>query len=179
MSLTRPSSKTRYSCSMLHNLKTENMRKTSLLLGTLVALGIFTNCQAQTPKTTKKEVSKEISVEDENGVKKVTIKSTEDGKTTVETFTGKEAEAKLKELENPASDENTVAVVDGVTIDVNMEEVDGVKTLTIKRTEDGKTATETYTGAEAETKLKELEKTPPAGEKGKTVKQSVRVVKTK
>ncbi|MBI3238469.1 MAG: hypothetical protein HYZ43_06465, partial [Flavobacteriia bacterium] len=48
------------------------MRKTSLLLGTLVALGIFTNCQAQTPKTTKKEVSKEISVEDENGVKKVT-----------------------------------------------------------------------------------------------------------
>lgn len=156
------------------------MKKTGLILGSILALTIFTNCQAQTPKTTKKEVSKEISVEEENGVKTVTIKSTEDGKTTVETFTGKEAEAKLKELEDPASEENTVAVVDGVTIDVNMEEVNGVKTLTIKRTENGKTATETYTGAEADKKLKELENTKPeAPEKGKAVKQSVRVVKTK
>lgn len=160
------------------------MKKTSLILGTLLALGIFTNCQAQTSKTTRKEISKEISVEDENGVKRVIIKSTEDGKTTVETFTGKEAEAKLKELEeleeleDPASEENTAAVVGDIIIDVNMEEVNGVKTLTVKRTENGKTATETYTGAEAETKLKELEKKPPAGEKGKTVTQSVRVVKT-
>ncbi len=160
------------------------MKNTSLILGTLLALGIFTNCQAQTSKTTRKEISKEISVEDENGVKRVIIKSTEDGKTTVETFTGKEAEAKLKELEeleeleDSASEENTAAVVGDIIIDVNMEEVNGVKTLTVKRTEDGKTATETYTGAEAETKLKELEKNPPAGEKGKTVTQSVRVVKT-
>jgi CheY-like chemotaxis protein len=166
---------------MLHNIKIENMKKTSLILGTLLALGIFTNCQAQTSKTTRKEISKEISVEDENGVKRVIIKSTEDGKTTVETFTGKEAEAKLKELEeleDPASEENTAAVVGDIIIDVNMEDVNGVKTLTVKRTENGKTATETYTGAEAETKLKELEKNPPAGEKGKTVTQSVRVVKT-
>lgn len=156
------------------------MKKTGLILGSLLAVVVFTNCQAQTPKTTKKEISKEISVEEENGVKKLTIKSTEDGKTTVETYTGKEAEAKLKELEDPASEANTVAVVDGITIDVNMEEVNGVKTLTINRTENGKTSTETYMGAEADKKLKELENSqPPAPEKGKAVKQSVRVVKTK
>lgn len=156
------------------------MKKTGLLLGSILTLMVFANCQAQTPKTTKKEISKEISVEEENGVKTVTIKSTEDGKTTVETYTGKEAEAKLKELEDPNSDANTVSVVDGITIDVNMEEINGVKTLTINRTENGKMTTETYTGAEADKKLKELENAQPQNPgKGKAVKQSIRVTKTK
>lgn len=46
----------------------------------------------------QKEIKKEIDVREHGGEKTVTIRTTEDGKTTEEVFTGLEAEKKLKEV---------------------------------------------------------------------------------
>lgn len=151
-----------------------------LLTALLAGLFISGSCSAQTPKTVKKEITKEINVTEENGQKKLTITSTEDGKSTTETYTGKEAEAKIKELES--GEEVTVHIESDekpadVSRDVLMKEIDGEKVLTVTTTENGKTTTETYKGTEADAKLKELENNPPAAQKGKSVKQSVQVRK--
>jgi len=143
----------------------------------------LSNCTAQSGKTVKQELTKEVNVTDENGVKTVTIKTTEDGKTTTESFTGKEAEAKLKELESGEQVMETELVVeagpDDVVKTINMEDINGVKTLTVSTTIGGKTTTETYAGEEADKKLKELENEQPKTEKGKTVKQTIRVKEVK
>lgn len=156
------------------------MKTAIIFTGLLTGLFLSGSCSAQEPKTTKKEITKEISVTDENGEKKVTITTTEDGKTSTETYTGKEAEARLKELESGEDISVRVETEEqpaAISRDVLMKEIDGEKVLTVTTTENGKTSTETYKGAEAETKLKELENNPPAAQKGKSVKQSVQVRK--
>jgi hypothetical protein len=63
---------------------------------------IFSNeVSAQT--ATSKEVKKEVNVEENNGEKVVTIKTTENGKTTTEVFKGEEANAKLAEMKTEKS----------------------------------------------------------------------------
>lgn len=159
------------------------MKKITLICSLLTMMVTLSNCNAQTGKTVKKELTKEVNVTDENGVKKVTITTTEDGKTTTESFTGKEADAKLKELESGEQVMETELDVeagpDDVVKTVNMEDINGVKTLTVSTTIDGKTTTETFTGEEADKKLKELENEQPKTEKGKTVKQTIRVKEVK
>ncbi len=104
-------------------------------------------------KSSKKEIRKEVSLEDNNGAKTLTITTKEGRKTKKEVYTGAEADAKLKELESQMTAEQK-----SVTVDVN--EVNGQKTVIIKRTENGKTTEEMYTGIEAEEKLKELNLDP-------------------
>lgn len=67
---------------------------------TLGAAGISSlNAQTEKEKVTK-ELKKEVTVEEVNGEKVLTIKTTEDGKTTEEIYKGAEAEVKLREMEH-------------------------------------------------------------------------------
>ncbi|MCB0401792.1 MAG: hypothetical protein KDD41_06895, partial [Flavobacteriales bacterium] len=51
----------------------------------------------------EKQVKKEVQLEDENGVKTLTIKTTSDGNVTTEVYTGAEADAKIAEFEQVKS----------------------------------------------------------------------------
>ena len=99
-----------------------------------------------------KEVKKEVRVENENGVKTVEIVTVSNGQETKEIYTGEEADAKLAELEA-----GVVEVKEEVRKEVKMEEVDGVKKLTIRTESNGTVEEEIYMGEEADKKLKELE----------------------
>lgn len=63
---------------------------------------VFSN-EVAAQAATSKEVKKEVNVEENNGEKIVTIKTTENGKTTTEVFKGEEADAKLTEMKNEKS----------------------------------------------------------------------------
>lgn len=63
---------------------------------------IFSN-EVSAQAATSKEVKKEVNVEENNGEKVVTIKTTENGKITTEVFKGEEADAKLAEMKNEKS----------------------------------------------------------------------------
>lgn len=115
---------------------------------------------AQTEKTeAKKQVTKDIKIEENNGVKTMTITTVSDGKTTQEIYSGADVDLKLAEMEksmklSPATtSENTTE-----NVEVIVE--DGVKTVKIKKNVNGKETEEIYTGAEADKKLKEIEMDP-------------------
>ncbi|MBU2018797.1 MAG: hypothetical protein KJ941_04045 [Bacteroidetes bacterium] len=137
----------------------------------------------------KKELKKEVSVEEVNGVKKLKVTTTENGKTTIENFEGAAADQKLEELQKESeemkkkmatkkmtvekqgsSSKTTENIEKGKTKEVRMEEKDGVKTLTVKTVENGLEKIEVYKGQEAEEKLKQIEseKTPEGTKKTQT-----------
>lgn len=73
---------------------------------------IFSNeIAAQT--ATSKEVKKEVNLEENNGEKVLTIKTTENGKTTTEVFKGEEADTKLTEMKNEKSETKKTIKMDG------------------------------------------------------------------
>lgn len=85
-----------------------------LIVTTLIFASVLifsNNISAQT--ATSKEVKKEISVEETNGEKVVTIKTTENGKTTTEVFKGEEADAKLAEMKTEKSGTKKTIKMDG------------------------------------------------------------------
>jgi len=117
-----------------------------------------------------KKIERKINIEEENGVKKLTITTTEDGEEKTETYEGAEAEEYLEKMK----EENKLKVFskDGgsrfafffdsdsgdVDKEINVTVEDGIKKLTITTTVDGKEKVEEYIGDEADKKLKELEK---------------------
>jgi hypothetical protein len=117
-----------------------------------------------------KKIERKINIEEENGVKKLTITTTEDGEEKTETYEGAEAEEYLEKMK----EENKLKVFskDGgsrfafffdsdsgdVDKEINVTVEDGIKKLTITTTVDGKEKVEEYIGDEADRKLKELEK---------------------
>jgi len=143
----------------------------------------------------KKEIKKEVNVVQENGEKVMTVKTTENGKTTTEVFKGAEADKKMKELENETArhqkeaskDPNKTVIVQKETVDmkdtkkkgiskeIKVEEKDGQKHLTIKTIENGTETIETFVGEAADKKLAELEnETPQPGmKKEKVVKKEI------
>lgn len=64
----------------------------SMIVFALIAISSQANAQ------TEKEIRKEIKVEDNNGIKTLTISTTEDGKTNTEVFEGAEADKKIAEF---------------------------------------------------------------------------------
>lgn len=72
------------------------MKNITLCLTVFILIAVSSQVNAQ--KATQKEIKKEVKVEDENGVKTLTIETTEDGKTTSEVYTGDEADRKIAEL---------------------------------------------------------------------------------
>lgn len=107
----------------------------------------------------KKEIKKEVKLEEVNGEKSLTIITTENGLTKEEVYTGAEADAKIIELENQLEAENaTVKEHKEVRKEVKVEVDDnGEKTVTIITEENGNVDEQVYKGEAAEQKLKELE----------------------
>ena len=66
----------------------------SMIVFALIAISSHANAQT----ATEKEIKKEIKVEDNNGIKTLTISTTEDGNTTTEVFEGAEADKKIAEF---------------------------------------------------------------------------------
>lgn len=126
---------------------------------------------AQPVQKEKKEVIKNVEVQEVNGEKVMTITTTENGVQTQEVVRGAEAEQRMQEF--PLKEEGNE-----VRKEVNYEEVNGEKVLTIMTTENGVTSTEVYKGAEAEMKLKEIQEgVDPAAAKKKEL-QNMRFNKT-
>jgi hypothetical protein len=126
---------------------------------------------AQPAQKEKKEVIKNVEVQEVNGEKVMTITTTENGVQTQEVVRGAEAEQRMQEF--PLKEEGNE-----VRKEVNYEEVNGEKVLTIMTTENGVTSTEVYKGAEAELKLKEIQEGgDPAAAKKKEL-QNMRFNKT-
>ena len=83
-------------------LKLIFMKKLTVTALIFASALIFSN-EVSAQAATSKEVKKEVNVEENNGEKVVTIKTTENGKTTTEVFKGEEADAKLAEMKNEKS----------------------------------------------------------------------------
>jgi len=124
------------------------MKQTYTFIATAVLSLMTFVSQAQEVKEVKKEIRKEVNLQEENGEKTLTITTTENGKVTEEVYKGEAAEAKLAEFETREGE---------VREEVNVIDNNGEKTVTITRTVNGETTVEVFTGAEADAKLKELE----------------------
>lgn len=116
----------------------------------ILLLGLLSSCTS--PKETEEiEIHKEVRMENENGIKTLYISTTQNGVVSEEVYTGKQADEKLAEINDNSGEGNAVKK------EVEVEIIDGVKTVTIINSEKGESSTEVYTGAEAEVKLKELQ----------------------
>lgn len=150
------------------------MKQTFTYIATALLSLIAFGSQAQEVKELKKEIRKEVNLQVENGVKTVTITTTENGVVTEEIYAGEAAEAKLAEFESQTGE---------VREEVNVIENNGEKTVTITKTVNGETTVEVYTGAEADSKLKEMNVEPtkvarPQKEAMKMEKQEIRKIET-
>ena len=113
--------------------------------------GLTVIVSAQKTKEVKKTV--EVEVIKENNDTKTVIRTTENGKVKEEIFKGKEADAKLKEVQKTY---NTNENKDH-TLDVEVKEVNGKKTVKVTETINGQTTVTEYEGKAADKKLKELQ----------------------
>ena len=128
-------------------------------------------------ETDGKDITKKINVEVNDGVKKVTVTTTEDGNKNVEVFEGEEAEKFLEKHSKGAKklmfisegDDMTTVTIDSddfnwtskgehkeIMKKVNVEVEDGIKTVTVTTTEDGKEKVEVYKGDEADEYLEKM-----------------------
>jgi hypothetical protein len=113
-----------------------------------------------------------INVEDENGEKKVTVTTSEEGEEIIETYQGNEADEYLEKMEEEHemrididvdidSDDDHVWIHDGdyknrIEKDVRVEIQDGIKKVTVTTKEDGEKKVKVYEGDEADEYLDEV-----------------------
>ncbi|TNF48279.1 MAG: hypothetical protein EP305_05865 [Bacteroidetes bacterium] len=124
--------------------------RSKVLFVAFLLVGGFASAQVKSEKqVVKNEVKKEVSIEEVNGEKTLTIRTSSNGTETLEVYKGQEAEEKIAAMnaESEAKVEERVYV----------EEINGVKTVKIERTENGVTSVEQYQGEEADRKLQEME----------------------
>lgn len=86
------------------------MKKTVFIVAAFCMIAFTSNVQAQTEK--KQQISKEVKFEENNGEKTLTIKTIKNGNQTVEVYTGKDADTKLKELEKEKSGTTKTMFID-------------------------------------------------------------------
>lgn len=115
----------------------------------IVCLLVVTASNFSFSQNKKKEVKKEIRMEEENGKKVLTILTEVGGVKSAEVYEGAEAEKKMEELKSEVS-------IEEERQEVKLEDHDGQKTLTISTTKGGKVTEEIYVGTDAEKKMKEL-----------------------
>lgn len=106
---------------------------------------------AQKTKEVKKTV--EVEVIKENNDTKTVIRTTENGKVKEEIYKGSEAEAKLEEIRK---EQNTNEPKDHA-LEVEVQEINGKKTVKVTETINGQTTVTEYEGKAADKKLKELQ----------------------
>lgn len=151
------------------------MKKQLLLSGVFFMLTAISFGQQK--EVQKREIKKKVEMTEENGEKKLVIK-TNDGETiTEEVFVGEEADDKLKEIQG----EHKELKEDQRTVEMKMEEVNGEKKLTVIENNGGVKTEEVYVGEEADKKLKELEGKKPVGniEKKVRMQQKMKVQQKK
>ncbi len=85
------------------------MKKTILITGFFSLVLFAGSINAQTQQT--KEVRKEVNLEEENGEKVLTIKTSIDGNVTTEVYKGADADAKIQEFENEQSGTTKTIVI--------------------------------------------------------------------
>ncbi len=85
------------------------MKKLILSIAAFALIALSNQSIAQTEK--KREIKKEVNMEEVNGVKTLTIKTTENGETKKEVYKGDEADKKMKELHNTKSGSTKTMVV--------------------------------------------------------------------
>ncbi|MDG2152846.1 MAG: hypothetical protein P8K10_02815 [Crocinitomicaceae bacterium] len=128
----------------------------------LMFAGLPVIVSAQKTKEVKKTV--EVEVIKENDDTKTVIRTTENGKVKEEIFKGKEADAKLKEVQKTYNTNNNK----DHTLDVEVKEINGKKTVKITESLNGKVTISEYEGKKADKKLKELRiPVPPKPKKTK------------
>jgi hypothetical protein len=120
----------------------------------IFAATIFSNVAMAQRKTEEQEITKKVEMKEENGEKVLTIKTKANGMETEEVYKGEAAEKKLAELQSGEMENQ-------VKEEIQVEDHNGVITLTINRTENGVTTTEVLKGEEAEKRLKEMGVTQP------------------
>lgn len=125
------------------------MKKILIVTIALVTSIFSSNSFAQ--EEVAKELKKEVRVEEENGIKTITITTTNGEIITEEIYSGEEAEVKLAELTaaNPQREE--------ATREVEIIEENGVRSVTITTTIAGQKSQEVYTGEDADRKIEEME----------------------
>ena len=117
----------------------------------VIFAGLPVIVSAQKIKEVKKTV--EVEVIKENNDTKTVIRTTENGKVKEEIYKGFEAEAKLQEIRK---EQNTNEPKDHA-LEVEVQEINGKKTVKITETINGQTTVTEYEGKAADKKLKELQ----------------------
>jgi hypothetical protein len=127
--------------------------------GVLICLIGASSCaqEAEEVEIGPKNISKEVRMEDENGVMKLTIVTTEDGKRTEEVYTGAEAEKKMAEMESEDSSKSGKGF-ERETKEIDVTEADGKSKVKVTTTVNGVETVEMYEGAEADKKIEEFAK---------------------
>lgn len=118
---------------------------------------MFSIC-ANAQKTEQVKKTIEVEVVKENDETKTIIRTNDNGKIKEEVFKGKEADAKLKEVQKTY---NTSENKDH-TLDVEVKEINGKKTVRVTETINGQRTVTEYEGKPADKKLKELQVPVPA-----------------
>ncbi len=85
------------------------MKKLILSIAAFALIAVSNQTIAQTEE--KREIRKEVKMEDDNGVKTLTISTTENGKTKTEIFKGADADKKMAELNKAKSGSTKTMVV--------------------------------------------------------------------
>ncbi|MDB3905613.1 hypothetical protein N9335_03975 [Crocinitomicaceae bacterium] len=128
----------------------------------LLGFSMFSICvNAQKMEQVKKTI--EVEVVKENDETKTIIRTNDNGKVKEEIFKGKEADARLKEVQKTY---NTNDNKDH-KLDVEVKEINGKKTVKVTETLNGKVTISEYEGKEADQKLKELHIPAPPKTKSK------------
>ncbi len=130
--------------------------KTLTLTITALVLSAGLLAQEKERKIEKEEVrsiKKEVRMEEENGQKTLTIITSENGQETKEVYQGEAADKKLEEL----MAEHDVEKDAEVNKEVKVEEIDGLKRVTVITKEGGTETVEFFEGPDADKKLMELE----------------------
>jgi len=117
----------------------------------VIFAGLPVIVSAQKTKEVKKTV--EVEVIKENNDTKTVIRTTENGKVKEEIYKGSEAEAKLEEIRK---EQNTNEPKDHA-LEVEVQEINGKKTVKVTETINGQTTVTEYEGKTADKKLKELQ----------------------
>lgn len=112
--------------------------------------------KAEEVKAVKKEIRKEVQMEDKDGVKTLTIITDDGGEITKEVFEGEAAEAKLAELMPQMEEVTMEQEVEEERIEVAVDDDGNLKSVTITTTRNGQESIEVLEGEAAEKKLEEI-----------------------
>ena len=107
-------------------------------------------------KVVKKEIRKEIQMEDNDGVKTLTITTDDGGVITKEVFVGEEAEVKLAELTPQMEGVTMEREVEEERIEVIVDDEGNLISVIIKKSRNGEETIEVLEGEAAQRKLEEI-----------------------